>query len=386
MSESLLIGLVAGETSGDVIGAGLINSLRNYIPQAHYVGIAGPRMQAEGMEAWYDMEELSVMGLVEIIKHIPRILRIRYDLVDRFVTSKIKIFIGIDAPDFTITLEDRLKKHGIYTIHYVSPAIWAWRPKRIEKIKHAVDKVLTILPFEKKFYDNLNIPCKFVGHMLADSIPLKPNQIAARRYLGISCKKYCLAILPGSRYTEIVMLSNIFLRAAEYIYKYFSDISIVAPLVNHDMCIIFEQIKKKVTPMLPIHIINNQAHQAMIASDVAIVASGTATLECMLAKCPMVVGYRVKMLTYLVAKKLLKSPWVSLPNLLAGRELVTELLQKACKPNALASAAIPLFYKDKRYFKLISTFYRLHKQIRCNANEQAAHEVLTIINKTYDNL
>ncbi|MFT4465167.1 MAG: lipid-A-disaccharide synthase [Sodalis sp. (in: enterobacteria)] len=380
-ARPITIGLVAGETSGDILGAGLIRALRGHLPQVRFVGVAGPCMQAEGMEAWYDMEELAVMGIVEVLERLPRLLRIRRDLTRRFATLRPDVFVGIDAPDFTITLEGRLKRRGIRTIHYVSPSVWAWRQKRVFKIGRATDNVLAFLPFEKAFYDRHNVPCQFIGHTLADAMPLDPDKAAARQELGIPAAARCLALLPGSRQSEVAMLSADFLRAAERVSQRFSGLEIVVPLVNPARRAQFVHIKAEVAPALSVRLLDNQARQAMITADAALLTSGTASLECMLAKCPMVVGYRMKPMTFALARQLVKTPWVSLPNLLAGRELVKELLQEACRPDALATAVIELLDDDDQRAALLATFRKLHQQIRCNADEQAARAVLALINR-----
>lgn len=380
-SRPITIGLVAGETSGDILGAGLIRALRGHLAEVRFVGVAGPRMQAEEMEAWYDMEELAVMGIVEVVERLPRLLRIRRDLTRRFAALRPDVFVGIDAPDFTITLEGRLKRRGIRTIHYVSPSVWAWRQKRVFKIGRATDNVLAFLPFEKAFYDRHNVPCQFIGHTLADAMPLDSDKAAARLALGIPADARCLALLPGSRQSEVAMLSADFLRAAEPVKQRFPGLEIVVPLVNAARRAQFERIKAEVASALPVRLLDNQARQAMIAADAALLASGTAALECMLAKCPMVVGYRMKPLTFALARWLVKTPWVSLPNLLAGRALVKELLQEACRPDALAAALVPLLDDDDQRAALLATFRQLHQQIRCNADEQAARAVLALINR-----
>lgn len=380
MSEpSVVIGLVAGETSGDILGAGLIRALKQHLPNARFVGVAGPRMQAEGCETWYEMEELSVMGVVEVVEHLPRLLRIRRDLTRRFSELMPDVFVGIDAPDFNITLEYRLKKRGIHTVHYVSPSVWAWRQKRVFKIGRATNNVLAFLPFEKAFYDRFNVPCRFIGHTLADAMPLAPDKLAARRLLGIPADAHCLALLPGSRSAEVEMLSADFLRTAAILTRHFPGLAIVAPLVNDRRRDQFEKIKARVAPDLKVQLLNGQAREAMIASDAALLASGTAALECMLAKCPMVVGYRMKSLTYWLARRLVKTPYVSLPNLLAGREVVKELLQQDCVPENLAAALLPLLANDLHTQSLKETFLELHQRIRCNADEQAAQAVMQLI-------
>ncbi len=362
-SRPLTIGLVAGETSGDILGAGLIRALKEKVPDARFVGVAGPRMQAEGCEAWYEMEELAVMGIVEVLERLPRLLKIRRDLTQRFSELQPDVFVGIDAPDFNITLEGNLKQRGINTIHYVSPSVWAWRQKRVFKIGKATNLVLAFLPFEKAFYDRFNVPCRFIGHTMADAMPLHPDKLAARATLGIAPDVHCLALLPGSRGAEVEMLSADFLNTAVLLRQHFPDLEIVVPLVNSKRREQFERIKSCVAPDLRVHLLDGLAREAMVASDAALLASGTAALECMLAKCPMVVGYRMKPFTFWLAQRLVKTPWVSLPNLLAGRELVTELLQTECTPEKLAAALLPLFADTEERVELRTTFVDLHQQI-----------------------
>ncbi|TKI05893.1 lipid-A-disaccharide synthase [Martelella alba] len=378
-APTVVIGLVAGEVSGDMLGAGLIRALRRHLPAARFVGVAGPRMQAEGCEAWYEMEELAVMGVVEVLERLPRLLKIRRDLTRRFTALRPDVFVGIDAPDFNITLEGRLKRRGIRTVHYVSPSVWAWRQKRVFKIGRSTDNVLAFLPFEKAFYDRHHIPCQFIGHTLADAMPLEPDKTAARESLGIAADALCLALLPGSRSAEVDMLSGVFLQTAQRLRRHFPMLTIVAPLVNDRRRAQFEKIKTQVAPDLPVHMLDGRAREAMVASDAALLASGTAALECMLAKCPMVVGYRMKPLTFALARRLVKTPYVSLPNLLAGREVVRELLQEDCVPDKLAAALMPLLGDDSSTRDLQSIFRKLHHLIRRNADEQAARAVMGLI-------
>ncbi|WP_065392038.1 lipid-A-disaccharide synthase [Photorhabdus namnaonensis] len=377
----LTIGLIAGETSGDILGAGLIRALKAKVPNARFVGVAGPLMQAEGCEAWYEMEELAVMGVVEVLERLPRLLKIRKDLTTRFTELKPDVFVGIDAPDFNITLEGRLKQRGIRTIHYVSPSVWAWRQKRVFKIGKATDMVLAFLPFEKAFYDKFNVPCRFIGHTMADAMPLQPNKAAARELLGIPPEAVCLALLPGSRHSEVEMLSADFLKTAQLLQQSIPDLHVFVPLVNAKRREQFERIKQEVAPELNVHLVDGKAREIMIASDAALLASGTAALECMLAKCPMVVGYRMKSLTFWLAKRLVKTPYVSLPNLLSGEELVKELLQEECQPQKLADKLLPLLQGNEKVEVLKQTFLHLHESIRCNADEQAAQAVLELAGK-----
>ncbi|AJI94384.1 lipid-A-disaccharide synthase [Yersinia ruckeri] len=374
----LTIGLVAGETSGDILGAGLIRALKEQVPNARFVGVAGPLMQAEGCEAWYEMEELAVMGIVEVLERLPRLLKIRKDLTRRFSELSPDVFVGIDAPDFNITLEGRLKQNGIRTIHYVSPSVWAWRQKRVFKIGKATDMVLAFLPFEKAFYDRFNVPCRFIGHTMADAMPLVADRAAARAELGIPLDAHCLALLPGSRHSEVEMLSADFLRTAEILRQKLPDLEVLVPLVNSQRREQFERIKVEVAPDLPVHLLNGQARAAMVASDATLLASGTAALECMLARSPMVVGYRMKPFTFWLAERLVKTPYVSLPNLLAGEELVTELLQQECQPQKLADALLPLLQGGAAVEALKERFQILHQSIRCGADQQAAQAVLEL--------
>ncbi len=374
----LTIALVAGETSGDILGAGLIRALKQTHPDARFVGVAGPLMQAEGCEAWYEMEELAVMGIVEVLGRLRRLLHIRRDLTQRFTALKPDAFVGIDAPDFNITLEGRLKKQGIRTIHYVSPSVWAWRQNRVYKIGRATDLVLAFLPFEKAFYDRFNVPCRFIGHTMADAMPMVPDRQAARAELGIAEDALCLALLPGSRGSEVEMLGADFLKTALLLRQKYPALEIVVPLVNAHRRAQFEKIKAEVAPDLAVHLLDGHARQAMNASDAALLASGTAALECMLAKCPMVVGYRMKPFTFWLAKRLVKTDYVSLPNLLAGRELVKELLQDECQPDRLAAALEPLLSAGETRQQLLATFSKLHQQIRWDADRQAADAVLEL--------
>ena len=375
----LTVALIAGETSGDILGAGLIRSLKQKNPNIRFVGVAGPLMQAEGCEAWYEMEELAVMGIVEVLGRLRRLLHIRRELTERLTALKPDVFVGIDAPDFNIPLEGKLKRSGIPTIHYVSPSVWAWRQKRVFKIGRNTDLVLAFLPFEKAFYDRFDVPCRFIGHKMADDIALQPDKLVARQTLNIPPQARCLALLPGSRSSEVDMLSADFLRAAVLLRERYPDLEIIVPAANAHRAEQFLAIKQEIAPTLSLHLVEGKAREVMIASDAAILASGTAALECMLAKCPMVVGYRMKPFTFWLAKRLVKTQWVSLPNLLAGRELVQELLQEECTPQRLATALEPLLHESPERQELLTTFQSLHQQIRWDADNQAAQAVLELI-------
>lgn len=378
-TRSIIIGIVAGEVSGDIIGAGLIKALRKRLKNVYFCGIGGTRMKSENMECWYDVSELSVMGIVEVFLKLPRLLCIRRNLINRFLNLKLDVFVGIDFPDFNIVLEKYLKKKGISTVHYVSPTIWAWRGSRVFDVKEAVNNILVLFPFEKVFYDCLNIPCKLVGHMLADEIPLYPDKNRMRRKLGISIDKYCLALLPGSRTQEIKMLTNNFLLCAELLSNKIPNLEVLIPLHSQKLINQFIKLIPSISTTFKV-LYTKKAWEILVASDFALVAAGTATLECMLAKCPMVVAYRVHPLTYILIKFFIKTPWISLPNILSGCNLVSEYVQKDCTPNKLATALIGILnFNDKQCEILQKKFLQLHKIIRLNSNDQAAQAVLECI-------
>ena len=380
------IALVAGEVSGDILGAGLIRQLKIHYPQARFIGIAGPRMLAEGCESLVDMEELSVMGLAEILKHLPRLLKIRNNVIRTMLREKPDVYIGIDAPDFNLGVELKLKANGIKTIHYVSPSVWAWRQNRIYKIAKATHQVLAFLPFEKAFYDKFNVPCRFVGHTMADAVPLKPDRIEARQHLNLDANQRYLAILVGSRGSEGAFLTEPFLQTALLLKQRFPDLQFLVPLVNEKRRAQFEAIKAQVAPNLAMHVIDGNARQVLIAADAALLASGTAALEAMLCKSPMVVGYKMKALTYCLAKRLVKSKYISLPNLLADEMLVPEMIQEECTPALLAEKLAVYFSTDEAALEhrrvLIQRFTELHRLIQCGADQQAAQAVIDLLEGT----
>lgn len=382
--KSPIIGVVAGEVSGDILGAGLIKALKIHYPNAQFIGVAGSQMLAEGCETFFDMEELSVMGLAEVVKHLPRLLKRRKQVIDEMIRLKPDIFIGIDAPDFNLTVEEKLKASGIKTVHYVSPSVWAWRQKRVFKIGRATNLVLAFLPFEKAFYDSFNVPCRFVGHTMADAIPLKPNRSEACHSLNIDESRRYMAILVGSRGSEIQFLAEPFLKAAQILKQRFPDLQFLVPMVNQKRIAQFEAIKAQIAPELELHIVQSKARQAMIAAECTLLASGTAALEAMLCKSPMVVGYKMKPLTYWLAKKLVKTDYISLPNLLAKQPLVPELIQQECNPESLANHLAEFLVDDEASLRkksaLQQQFVHLHKAIQCNADEQAAQAIIDLLN------
>ena len=373
----LRIGIIAGEVSGDILAAGLMRHLKQIHPDCEFVGIAGPRMQELGIETLFEMEELSVMGLVEVLGRLLRLLQVRRQIIRYFKENPPDIFIGVDAPDFNIGVELKLKQAGIKTIHYVSPSVWAWRQSRIHKIKAATDMVLAFLPFEKAFYDQHNAPCRFVGHTMADAIPLTSPVAPARELLGLKLDAPVLAVLPGSRGGEVEMLAPPFLQACQLLSAQYPTLQFVVPLVNARRREQFESIKQQIAPELPMTLVDGQARQVMTSADVILLASGTATLEAMLVKRPMVVAYKVKPLTFWIGEKLVKIRTFSLPNLLAGRKLVPELIQPDCTPDKLAAAVSGYLLQDNQ--ALLNEFTHLHELIRCDADKQAAQAVLDVL-------
>lgn len=377
ISRPVTIALVAGEVSGDILGAGLIKELKKIYPDAHFCGIAGSQMQAIGCEAFFDMEELAVMGIVEVLEKLPRILNVRRQLIKRLKALNPDVFIGIDAPDFNLGVEDKLHTAGIKTVHYVSPSVWAWKQKRVFKIKRACDLLLAFLPFEKAFYEHFDVPCEFVGHTMADAIDLDVAKEPARQALEINPQGPLLAILPGSRKAEIELLSIPFLQAVQELSTKIDSLEVIVPMVSSARRAQFESLLQSQRVNLPIRIVDGNARQVMAASDVILLASGTAALEAMLVNRPMVVGYKLKPFTYWIAKRLVKTDYISLPNLLAEEPLVKECIQDECNAKVLSEALYPLLVNDQSALR--ARFRQLHEQIRCQADHKAAMAIKRVI-------
>lgn len=372
------IAIIAGEASGDILGSRLISALKKHYPDAHFEGISGKEMLEQGFESFYEMERLSVMGFIEPLTRIFELLKMRKTLIQRWLTNPPDVFIGIDAPDFNLKIEKTLHHAGITVVHYVSPSVWAWREKRVKKMIGSMDLMLTLFPFEVDFYKKHNIPAEFTGHPLADEIPLKTNTLAARKELNLTSTSYTLAILPGSRMGEIKQLAPDFLKAAIQIQRKHPDWELVTPLASEKVAKAFNAIKEDITPDLNLTQINGQSRTAMAAADQILMASGTAALEGMLVGKPMIAAYRVAPLTARIIRlfNMIKSDYFTLPNNLAGEELVPEYIQEDITPKALFSAVEKQFTQskeDKDY--TIKRFHDIHQTLRQNASEKAAQAI-----------
>ncbi|MHC5349565.1 lipid-A-disaccharide synthase [Metapseudomonas furukawaii] len=374
MNRPLRIALVAGEASGDILGSTLMQALKARHPDVRFIGVGGPRMQAEGLESYFPMERLAVMGLVEVLGRLPELLARRKRLIQTLIDERPDAFIGIDAPDFNLGVELKLRRAGIRTVHYVSPSVWAWRQNRVLKIREGCDLMLTLFPFEARFYEEKGVPVRFVGHPLADAIPLEADRAAARNALDLPLDSPLVALMPGSRGGEVGKLGSLFLDAAERLRSVRPGIRFVLPCASPER-------RQQVEAMLagrdlPLKLLDGRSHEALAACDAVLIASGTATLEALLYKRPMVVAYKVAPLTYRILKRLVKSPYVSLPNLLAQRLLVPELLQDAATAEALAQTLSPLLDDGE-----IQThgFDVIHRALRQDASREAADAILKLI-------
>ena len=377
--RALRVGLVAGESSGDTLGAALIHALRERVPDVQCFGVAGPKMIAAGCDAWESSEALAVMGLVEVLKHLPRLLGLRRSLIDRFTHARPDVFVGIDAPEFNLGLEKRLKAKGLRTVQYVSPQVWAWRQGRVRTIGQACDLVLCLLPFETEFYARHGVHAEFVGHPLADQIPLDIDREGARRALGIDSAVLTVALLPGSRMGEVERLGADFISAAAWIAARNPGARFVAPMASRRVREAFErQLAAAPTPAPAIEVLDGQAHRALAAADGVIVASGTATLETTLTKRPMVVAYRLGAVTAFLLKALglVKVPYFSQPNLLLGRRRIPEFFQEAVTGAALGAALLGELANPAQVVKLQQEFREVHEALRRGGAERAAAAIL----------
>ncbi len=368
------IAIVAGEESGDILGAGLIAALKKLHPNCQFEGIGGSRMQAEGFVTHFPLERLAVMGLVEPLKRLPELLNIRGTLLRMYCQNPPDIFIGIDSPDFNLALEEKLRNQGIKTVHYVSPSVWAWRQKRVFRIARGVDLMLTLFPFEADFYKEHQVPVVCVGHPLADNIPVEDTKESARAGLGLAAGKKYLAILPGSRQSEVEKLIVSFLAAARLLKESHPELEFLIPAANSAR-------KQQIEPHLQnytdlkVHLSLENSHQVMAAADAVLISSGTTTLEALLLKRPMVIAYRVAWLSYKILKRLVKSKYIGLPNLLAKKLLVPELIQDAAEPAAIADAVEPYIYDNDTLNTIQGEYVRIHRSLKLDASKTAAEAI-----------
>ncbi|MBT2119758.1 lipid-A-disaccharide synthase [Dyella sp. LX-66] len=392
---AIVIALIAGEDSGDQLGADLIVALRKRYPGARFVGIGGARMQAQGFESWYDIRELSLFGFAEVISHLPRLLRLRKELVARLIAAQPAVVVGIDAPDFNLGVEQRVRAAGLRTVHYVSPSVWAWREERAAKIGRSADRVLCLFPMEPAIYARHGVDARFVGHPLADRFALVSDRVGARDFLELPQNAPVLAVLPGSRASEVAKLGRVFLDAARRVAAQLPGLRIIVPAANTRVhatlkAMLGDGPSNDDTPIL----LDGRAHEAMLAADVVLLASGTATLEAMLAKRPMVVGYRVSPISYRIARALnmLKTDVYALPNILAracglGDQamLAPELMQDDCTPEKLSAAVLALFQDSQRRGEIVAAFEQLHRALRGElegeAGDHAADAIIELIER-----
>ena len=380
MTRPLRFALVAGEASGDTLGAGLIEALRAQVPDAEFVGMAGPKMIAAGCEPWYRAEEIAVMGFFEVLPHLRRILALRRELIARIEKSDVDVFIGIDAQDFNRPVAAAVKRAGLKTVQYVSPQVWAWRQSRVATIREAVDLVLCVLPFEPKFYEAHGVAAKFIGHPLADLIPLQVDKAEARAKLGLPHDRPLLAVLPGSRRSEVARLSAPFMATVEWLKLKRPELAVAVALASDSTAELF----RAATAGLDLHgasLIPLRARDVMAAADVVLTASGTASLEALLTKRPMVVAYKMVPLTYWLVRMLgvAKLPHFSLPNLLAGRSLVPEFVQNDVRPEVLGPAVLGALDGTALAPGWYDAFADIHRQLRRDASVSAAREVLALV-------
>lgn len=374
--NSPVIAMVAGEASGDTLGADLILSLKKRFPRARFIGIGGQKMMANGFESWYPIEKLSVMGFFEVLKHLPSLLRLRKELIQKLLQLKPDVFIGIDAPDFNFKMEGILKENSIPTVHYVGPSVWAWREKRLLKIRKQVDGVLVLFPFETAYYDKYGIPSKFVGHPLTNQVTHSPDKYSARKQLGLASDTYVTGILPGSRSSEINLMIDVYVQAAVKLHHLYPQMKFVIPCVN-------QTAKERVALSISLYgngidfiLLDQQAQLAMAASDQLIVTSGTATLEAALMQRPLVLAIKLHPISYWIMKRLATTKWVGLPNVLAGKCIVPELIQENATVDKIALALDKLITDEEMREVQLIEFKKQYDALNQNASELAADAVV----------
>lgn len=373
------IAIVAGEASGDLLGSMLMTAIREAGPDVSFIGIGGPKMQAVGMNVLFPLEKLAVNGYLEVLRHYRELVGIRRSLRARFLAEPPDLFIGIDAPDFNLDLELALKQHGIPTVHYVSPSIWAWRGERIHKIKRAVSHLLALFPFEPPLYEKIGVPVSYVGHPLADLLPLQPRRSEMREQMHIPQDARVYALLPGSRQSEVRRLAATFIETARLILQQQPGALFLVPLASRETRGIFEHALWQLdAQQLPFTLLFGHAHDAMVAADGVLVASGTATLETALLKRPMVITYKLSPFSYWLARRRQYLPYVGLPNILAGRFVVPEILQDDATPQNLAQALLNAVNTRQAVARLEACFDGIHRSLRQNTAEKAAQAILLV--------
>ncbi|MFZ4537903.1 lipid-A-disaccharide synthase [Propionivibrio sp.] len=377
MAGVVRIAMVAGEASGDLLASHLIQALKAKLPDAVFYGIGGPKMAGQGFKAWHPLEKLAVRGYVEVLRHYREISAIRSDLKRRLLADPPDVFIGVDAPDFNLALEKVLKQRGIPTIHYVSPSIWAWRGKRIHKIGAAVSRILALFPFEPALYEKQGIPVTYVGHPLADMLPVEDGRSGARELLDLPAQQPVFALLPGSRQSELQYMADTFIATAQEIHKKLPNALFLVPMATRETRLLFETALYRCDAReLPIRMLFGHAHEAMMASDAVLVASGTATLEAALLKRPMAIVYKMAPFSYRMMRGMGYLPYVGLPNILAGRFVVPEFIQDDATPENLAQALLNLYADKAACARIRQTFSEIHLQLKQNTAEKAAAAIL----------
>ena len=377
--EAPSLAMVAGEASGDLLASLLLSGMRQRWPGLHAAGIGGPRMAAAGFQAWWPSERLAVRGYVEVLRHYRGISRIREALAKRLLEHRPDVFIGVDAPDFNLGLEARLKASGIATVHFVCPSIWAWRGRRAQRLARSADHVLCLFPFEPSLLAAHGVAATYVGHPLADTIPLEPVQAQARAALGLCAQGAVVALLPGSRRSEIQYIAPVVLQAAARMAKARADLHFVLPVAPG--------LRPMLEPMVREHgpkglvLVDGRSHEALAACDLTLIASGTATLEAALFKRPMVIAYRMHPLTWMLMKRMAYQPWFGLPNILAGEFLVPELIQEACTPQALAAAGLAWLDDALRVARVRERFTDIHLQLRCDTARRATDAIAQVLGR-----
>jgi len=374
------VGMVAGEASGDLLGSHLMASLIERRPELRFSGIGGPKMVALGFKTHFPMEKLSVRGYAEVLRHYREIAGIRQQLTDRMLEERPSLFIGVDAPDFNLDLERRLKQSGIPTVQYVCPSVWAWRGGRVRKIARSVNHVLALFPFEPEIYRKAGVPVTYVGHPLADEIPLEVDKAEARTQLRLPSRKLIIALLPGSRPSELQYMAETFVKTARRLNEEVKDVHFICPTVSRQTRDLFEEaLRQHGDPELPVTLLFGHSHDALAAADLALVASGTATLEAALFRTPMVITYRMAPVTWSIMRHMGYLPYVGLPNILAGEFIVPEYLQGRATPGVLAEALISLMGDGPRQRKQVEKFREIHETLRQNTSQKAADAVLGVL-------